>query len=222
MFSLRPLWVAFYLGVFSIARWGNVVCTAQISTPCTEVMSRAASSSPSTGPQCVESDSGHEAPEQFPRGTWDLQVNGAFVLARTNPRFEQFAGGSVGIGYYFRDRLSIQVDIPVYWLNQRQPGVAGGLDVMTRWHFLERGRLSGFLEGGAGLLVSQRDVPRAGTRFNFTPRFGIGATWMLDEQTYVFGGARLWHLSNAGAFGDDRNPSIDLAVMAYVGIGWKF
>jgi hypothetical protein len=148
-------------------------------------------------------------------------VNDAFVRARTNPRFEQFIGGNVGIGYYFADRLSIQADVPVYWVNQRQPGVAGGLDLLVRWHFFERGRLTGYLDGGAGFLVSQRDVPRTGTRFNFTPQVGIGATWRLDAQTYLFGGARIWHLSNAGAFGNDRNPSVGLGVMAYMGIGWK-
>jgi hypothetical protein len=159
--------------------------------------------------------------EQFPRGTWDLQVNGTFFLARTNPRLEQFTGGSVGIGYYFRDRLSIQADVPVYWINQRQPGVAAGFDLLARWHFYERGRLSVYLDGGAGLLVSQRDVPHDGTRFNFTPQIGVGATWLLDRQTYLFGGARLSHLSNAGIWGHDRNPSVDLAVMGYIGIGWK-
>jgi lipid A 3-O-deacylase len=159
--------------------------------------------------------------EQFPRGTWDLQVAGAFVRSRTNPRFEQFTGGNVGVGYYFRDRLSIQADVPAYWVNQQQPGVAAGFDLLARWHFYERPRLSVYLDGGAGLLVSQRDIPRTGTRFNFTPQIGIGATWMLDEQTYLFGGARLWHLSNGGWFGHDRNPSVSLAVMGYVGIGWK-
>jgi hypothetical protein len=194
---------------------GPALCQTQTSLP--SLASMPSSAAPAGSDVRSDPLSG----EQFPRGTWDLQFDGAFVRGRSNPRFEQFTGGHVGVGYYFRDRLSLQADVPVYWVNQHQPGVAAGFDLLARWHFYERDRLSLYLDGGAGLLASQRDVPRTGTRFNFTPQFGIGATWLLDEHTYLFGGARLWHLSNAGFFGHDRNPSIDLAVMGYVGMAWK-
>jgi hypothetical protein len=196
--------------------WSDpAVCAAQTSLP--SLASPPSLAAPADSEVRPASFSG----EQFPRGTWDLQVAGAFVRARTNPRFEQFTGGNVGVGYYFRDRLSIQADVPAYWVNQHQPGGAAGFDLLARWHFYERPRMSVYLDGGAGLLVSQRDIPRTGTRFNFTPQIGIGATWLLDEHTYLFGGARLWHLSNGGWFGHDRNPSINLSVMGYFGIGWK-
>lgn len=98
----------------------------------------------------------------------------------------------------------------------------GGFDVLTRWHFLEHGPLTLYADGGAGMLFTTREVPRGGTHVNFTPQIGLGATWQLNDQTYLFGGARYWHLSNAGMDGRQRNPSIDGSVMAYFGVGWRF
>ena len=207
MFSRQLLWMAVCAVVTLLTCGETALCAAETQTAPADSNGR---SDPSHG-------------EQFPRGTWTLQVDGAFLRARTNPRFEQFAGGHVGVGYYVLDRLSINADVPVYWVNQSGPNaVAGGFDLLARWHFVERGRLSLYLDGGAGFLVADHDVPRGGTHFNFTPQIGIGATWLLDDHTYLIGGARLLHLSNAGIDGHDRNPSVDGSLMGYVGIGWRF
>ena len=161
--------------------------------------------------------------EQFSSGTWTLQLDGTFIRPYENRHFEQFAGGQVGIGYYLIDRLSVNADLPVYWVNQRGPKTVGsGFDLLARWNFVERGRLSLYVDGGAGLLVADHSVPRGGTHVNFMPQIGLGMTWMLDRHAYLFGGARLWHLSNAGFEGQDRNPSVDGSVMGYIGIGWRF
>jgi hypothetical protein len=177
----------------------------------------------STSPQ-FNSGMQNEPPsmEQFHPGDWTFQMDGAFIRARTSPRLEQFVGGQVGVGYFWTDRLSVNAYVPVYWVNQDSPSAIGaGLDLIARWQFFERGRLSLYLDGGAGILISNHDIPRRGTRTNFMPQVGIGATWMLDRQTFLYGGARVWHFSNAGILGSDRNPSIDEALMAYIGIGWK-
>jgi lipid A 3-O-deacylase len=209
MFLRQLLWLAVYAGGTLFMCWETAI-----------------GSTPTPSLTAVSNSDGRSDPlygEQFPRGTWTLQADGAFIRARTNPRFEQFTGGHVGVGYYFLDRISVNADLPVYWVNQTGPSAtAAGFDLLARWHFLERNHLSLFLDGGAGLLVADRDVPRGGTRFNFTPQIGIGATWLLDQHTYLFGGARLLHLSNAGINGRDRNPSVDGSLMGYVGVGWKF
>ena len=200
-----------------------VACAALLACRATAVYAtEIVASSPAT-----RSDSGARPEalngEQFPRGTWTVQLDGAFVHDFTNRSFEQFAGGHVGIGYYLFDRLSVNADLPVYWVNQSGPKTAAaGFDLLARWHFVEQGRLSLYLDGGAGLLVSDHDVPRGGTHFNFTPQIGLGATWLLDEHMFLIGGARLWHLSNAGFDGHDRNPSVDGSLIGYVGIGWRF
>src|SRR5882724_10046948 len=181
MSDRKLLWIVLYAWGTLLTCRETAVCETQVPT-----------FSPAT-----RHESGATTPEpwyaeQFPRGTWTVQLDGAFVRARTNPRFEQFTGGHIGVGNYFRDRLSINADVPVYWVNQTGPSTAaGGFDLLARWHFFERDHLSLFLDGGAGLLVADRDVPRGGTHFNFTPQIGIGATWLLDEHTYLIGGARL-------------------------------
>lgn len=171
----------------------------------------------------ADTQAGATTGEQFSHGTWTLQLDGAFIRPYENRHFEQFVGGQIGIAYYLFDRFSVNVDLPIYWVNQSGPKTVGtGFDLLARWHFVEHGRLSMYLDGGAGLLVTDHNVPRGGTHFNFTPQIGIGATWLLDRHAYLFGGARLWHLSNAGFEGDDRNPSVDSSVMGYIGVGWRF
>jgi len=172
--------------------------------------SHAATQCPTSAPS-VQLNSGNrtESPstEQFHAGDWTLEIDGAFIRARTNPRFEQFAGGQVGVSHFWTDRLSVHACVPVYWVNQDSPvAIGAGLDLVARWQFYERGRLSLYIDGGAGLLISDHNVPRGGTRVNFMPQVGIGATWMLDERTFLFGGARVWHLSNAGLFGAVATP----------------
>jgi hypothetical protein len=210
VFSRQLFWMAVCAGGLLLACREPAVCQIQFpaSLPATRAQSDAR-------PHAFSG-------EQFARGTWTLQVDGAFIHGFENPRFEQFAGGHVGVGYYFRDRLSINADVPIYRVKQDEPGIAGGFDLLARWHFFERDRLSLYLDGGAGFLIADRQVPRGGTHFNFTPQIGIGATWLLDDHAYLYGGARIWHLSNAGMWGHERNPSIDKSLMGYIGIGWRF
>lgn len=160
--------------------------------------------------------------ELLPRGTWAFQLDSTFIHPFSGERFEQFIGGQAGVSYYLCDRVAANLDIPVYWVNQRGPNTfAGGFDLLARWHFFEHGPLTLYADGGAGMLFSNREVPRGGTHVNFTPQAGLGATWQINDGMYLFGGARYWHLSNAGMCGHQRNPSIDGSVMAYFGVGWK-
>ena len=48
-------------------------------------------------------------------------------------------------------------------------------------------------------------------------RAGIGLTYKLDESTYLFGGARYFHLSNARLEGIEHNPQMN-GVEFYVGL----
>jgi len=61
------------------------------------------------------------AVEQFPRGTWIFQLDGTFIHPFSGERFEQFLGGQAGVGYYLFDRVSVNFDVPTYWVNQRGP-----------------------------------------------------------------------------------------------------
>ena len=215
MFSRQLLWM-------TACVLGTLLACRERAVGQTQFPASFSSTSFSSTPAAPDSRPAPSSGEQFPRGTWILQFDGAYLHSFDAPRRERFAGGRFGVGYYFQDRLSINVDVPVYWVKPRESGVAAGFDLLARWHFYERDRLSLYLDGGAGFLLADRNVPPGGTHFNFTPQVGVGATWLLDDHTYLYGGARFWHLSNAGIWGQDRNPSVDKSFMGYVGIGWKF
>ena len=202
---------------------GLILTSVCLALHVLESKSVAQSATTASGIPARQLSNATSAIERFPKGTWTLQLDGAFLHAYSSPRFEQFSGGHVALGYYLRDRFSLNLGLPAYWVNQSGPNtVAAGFDLFAKWHFLESGPFSIYLDGGAGCLAAGEQVPRRGTHFNFTEQVGIGATWMLDDHTYLFGGGRVWHLSNAGFFGSRRNPSISESLMGYAGIGWKF
>ena len=50
---------------------------------------------------------------------------------------------------------------------------------------------------------------------------GPGLTYRLDDNTYLMGGARYFHVSNGNQFGRINNPSYD-GVQYYVGVMFAF
>lgn len=99
-----------------------------------------------------------------------------------------------------------------------------------RWHFWNsRGAAapadrswSVYADIGIGMVFSDEDVPPGGTKYNFTPRAGLGATFALgDSGTRLDLGVRWHHISNASTSGTDDNPSRD-GVMIYAGVMFPF
>ncbi|QYU71035.1 acyloxyacyl hydrolase [Leptolyngbya sp. 15MV] len=92
-----------------------------------------------------------------------------------------------------------------------------------RWHFFNGPRWSWFADAGIGLLFSTGNVPDDGTSFNFTPRFGLGATWQMSPSApdRLQIGLRWHHVSNARINGDVRNPARD-SLMIYAGVMLPF
>lgn len=95
-----------------------------------------------------------------------------------------------------------------------------------RWHFLstrnsekaDDRRWSVYADVGIGMVFTDEDVPPGGTKYNFTPRAGVGATFALgDEGVRLDVGVRWAHVSNASTSGTDDNPSRD-SPMVYVGV----
>lgn len=91
------------------------------------------------------------------------------------------------------------------------------LVLIVRWHFINRGDWTLYLDAGVGAMVAGGETPDGGTNFNLMPRAGAGLTRAIGE-----GGARLelgvrWHhISNARITGDGDNPSRD-GVALYLG-----
>ena len=106
-----------------------------------------------------------------------------------------------------------------------QPGkdaVGANFNTIFRWHFFQDGDLTVFGEAGAGVLWSTHPTPEEGTKFNFTPRAGLGFTHALgDEGTRFIFGVRWHHVSNARIQGSVNNPGRD-GVHAYAGVTFPF
>lgn len=93
-----------------------------------------------------------------------------------------------------------------------------------RWHFInntDKG-YSVYAQTGIGLLFANDEVPYDGTRFNFTPHVGIGATFALgDSPARLDLGVGWHHISNASTSGTDDNPARDSAAI-WVGVIFPF
>jgi hypothetical protein len=159
-------------------------------------------------------------PRPFSAGTWGMQLTASYISELSHGQREQLWAPSVGISAYVADRLAITGELPIYFIDQQagDAAVAAGFNLLLRYHFYERGPLSFFIDGGAGVFVGDKRVPRDGTNFNFTPQVGLGVTYYLGDSVYLIGGARAWHLSNAGIRGNPRNPSVDFAIQTYMGV----
>lgn len=158
----------------------------------------------------------------FARGTKTLEFEGSY----TSPiRYseEEFATGSVGVGYYLFDNHSVTLFAQGFHVNQPfdESAEAGAVFVLGRSILYSVDRVSFYIDGGGGYSWANAAVPVGGTTYNFNARAGLGLTYRLADDTYLLGGARYFHLSNAQAHGQDKNPSYD-GVEYYVGLMFAF
>jgi len=158
---------------------------------------------------------------EFTKGTWDLEITGSYT---TPIRFsdDKFTNGTVGVGYYLVDNLSLTAEVQGYYADQPdKDAVLAGLGGLVRWHMFTFDRFSLFLDGGGGVTYASREVPEFGTHFNFTGKAGLGMTFQIRRGLDLVGGARYFHLSNGNIHGRDQNPSYD-GIQFYGGVMWTF
>lgn len=157
----------------------------------------------------------------FPKGTFalTLEADYAHSFDISPARIE---AGSVGVGYYFFDNFSLNLEFA--GLAVQQPGpdsvIAEG-DLKLRHHLLNAGRFSFYLDAGGGISYATARTPAGGTNFDFTVQTGPGVAFQLYQNVYLTGGVRFWHLSNARIEGSQRNPSIN-AWEGYAGLMMTF
>ena len=168
-----------------------------------------------------------DSPTPFEKGTWNFSLSGSYV---SPVRFseDRFYNVTVASGYYFMNNNSINLELQGSWVDQPGGGdddaLLGAVGVLGRWHFLVRDKWSLFIDGGG--MVSYADhivpiTPYAGTHFNFIGKVGGGASWEIDEHTYLIGGVRYFHLSNGQIRGRDDNPSYD-GIQFWAGVMWTW
>lgn len=126
----------------------------------------------------------------------------------------------VGVSWFFIENLSL--DLQLGFLSASQPGPSArgvNVNVLLRWHFYTQPSWSLYLDGGAGLLKTNDDVPASGSSFNFTPQLGLGATFDIGRDWRVMVGVRWFHISNANLY--DDNPGRDM-LQLYAGLSIPF
>ncbi len=120
---------------------------------------------------------------------------------------------------FLADDLEINVNLGVWYHDQEgEEAFSVNPSLGFRYHFVNKPTHSFYAEAGIGLLFSTEDVPDEGTRQNFTPRIGLGATFPVgDAGSRLDVGLRWHHISNASSQGTDENPDRD-GLGLYVGI----
>jgi hypothetical protein len=158
----------------------------------------------------------------FAKGTWTVQAEASYT---TSIRYsvEEIASGGVGVGYYVFDNHCLTLMANGFHVNQAfdRSAEAGSVTIMGRWHVFNPGRFTFYLDGGGGYSWANEAVPIGGTTYNFNARIGPGLGYRLDDNIYLMGGARYFHLSNAQQHGREKNPSYD-GVEFYVGMLFAF
>jgi hypothetical protein len=161
--------------------------------------------------------------DTFDKGTRTLQLSGGYYVD-VKEGDEEVAHASLAGGYYLFNNFSANLSLDGYALDTefQDTYVGGGITLLFRYHFLEIGdRFTMYLDGGAGVIYSDKEIPDFGTHFNFTPQASLGATFRVYDNVHLFGGARYFHISNAAIQGVDENPGLD-AVGGYVGLMFDF
>lgn len=67
-----------------------------------------------------------------------------------------------------------------------------------------------YLKGGAGMIYMTMPTREQGTQFNFTPQFGMGFHWFLNEKKAVTVEYRRRHLSNAAMRRPNKGIDVDI------------
>lgn len=126
-----------------------------------------------------------------------------------------------GAGYttFVVKDIEFTAEAGVWYFDQLGDNAMGlSASMIFRWHFLNEHDWSLFADAGIGMMVATDNVPDGGTGFDVLPRFGLGATFQLDDAgTRLQLGVHWHHISNARIHGEDRNPSRD-GIMFYTGV----
>jgi opacity protein-like surface antigen len=153
----------------------------------------------------------------FSGGTWTLELSGSYA----DPiRFseDRMALGTVGVNYYFLNNVSLGFHLSGYGVDQPDDeGYGAGFEGWLRLHLFTFDRFTIFADGGGGRTYFYPEEPAGGSKWNWTAKIGGGVTFQLDENVYLMGGARYFHVSNGNQWGRHNNPSYD-AVQYYVGL----
>jgi hypothetical protein len=142
----------------------------------------------------------------------------------------------LGLHEFLADNFEVTASLGVWGHDQDGDNAASiNAGFGFRYHVVNNVRVDGparsgllpdgwtaYADMGIGMMYATSDVPDDGTRYNFTPRIGVGFTLPLsDRATRLDLGVRWQHFSNASTAGSDENPARD-EVMLYIGLISRF
>ena len=155
---------------------------------------------------------------------WMVQGGAGFDVKTSDNLFGQIGGG---VSYFMIDNLSLDLELNGMYFNQIGDDAVGiNLVLLFRWHFIAEEKWSLYFDIGAGLMGTTDKVPgpepgapRGGSSFNITPQSGFGITVEVAENTRLFAGARIFHISNGQIY--EGNPGRD-NIFVYAGVSFPF
>ena len=158
-------------------------------------------------------------PEFGERDSARIEILGGYGIdASEGGNSMNYAG--IRFTYFIEDALALSVGANFNHVSNEGASSDGpSVDVLLQWHFVRARKHSFFFDAGIGGFFGSNSVPPPGSRFNFTPQVGLGATYEISHKTRVIAGIKWYHLSNANTFED--NPGIDHALF-YGGLSFAF
>lgn len=120
---------------------------------------------------------------------------------------------------FLRGRFEYAVDaVPVFVIFQPTNTAFGAAvnPVGLKWDFDTHGRVVPYIELGAGVLVTNTQVPSGTSRINFTTAGAVGIHFLAKKVTWS-ADVRFVHISNSGLAA--INPGIN-TVELRLGVGW--
>lgn len=152
--------------------------------------------------------------DPFAAGQWTIYGYGSGAAGKSA---RKVYAGHVGLGYYFLDNVSLNLETAGYFIEQSNDTGGAGLNLASRWHYWRGTEWSLYFDGGAGLMHTRDTLRDPGTHFNFTLQGGMGVTYDLTERLMPMTGLRWFHISNARIQGKDHNVGFD-SPMFYIGL----
>jgi len=152
-------------------------------------------------------------------GTWRWGIHGGYAedLSQNENKLSLLG---VEFDYFIADKLSLDIGLNILDIRQTSGNTDGfNCTLQLRWHVVAKENWSFFIEGGAGLLFTEHNVPSSGTEFNFTPQAGLGFSFEAENSARWLIGLHWHHISNANT--DSTNPGRD-SMMLWAGITFPF
>jgi lipid A 3-O-deacylase len=138
---------------------GAQVAAATMDTPSNAPLESQASR---TGPPTTDTKQSHSP---LAAGRWLLSGYGSAAVGTG----DRVYAGHVGLGYYFIDNISLNLEGVGYFIEHANT-TGGGLALVPRWHYLKRDHWSLYLDGGMGFIYTRDPLRDPGTRFNLRSR----------------------------------------------------